>query len=337
VLAAGALTLLFLGVAAGSARAATYGAAGFSSSAEGWKVTSSTCSIPLALACASSGEYATTAGNPPGSLATKGTVLVNVVGLFKADTTLESPSFTVGEGGQGTLEMQRAFDPGGLVELNPQLSYTAILVDQTSGQQQKAIAETFSGSSDFADRSGPVSLVAGHSYAIVVESQISATLVGVGLIGSSIANFDNVSVTGPGGAGGGGGNGGGGTGGNGGEGSPGANGLTDARLASILKSSGGAVSAARAQSGRLLVKAKCPKKVGVACRVTLQGLLSKKKPATAPRTVKIQKGKSKLVALKLKPKAKGAVTKRKKLLFKETVKAGSATATLYRPLKLIRR
>lgn len=69
----------------------------------------------------------------------------------------------------------------------------------------------------------------------------------------------------------------------------------------------------------------------------LQGLLKKGRPATAPRTLKVAKGKTKLVALKVKPKLRGAVAKRKKLLFKETVKAAKAKATVYKTLKLIRR
>ena len=41
--------------------------------------------------------------------------------------------------------------------------------------------------------------------------------------------------------------------------------------------------------------------------------------------------------LKVKPRARAKLVKSKRLLFKETVKAGKAKATLYKRLQLIRR
>jgi hypothetical protein len=325
---------LFVGAAillgTGKANAASYPAGGstFTGSAEGWKTTNATCSIPVPLACSASGEYDGAAGDPPGSLAAKGTVVLNAVGLFKADIAFESPSFTAGEGGLGSLNLQRAFTPSGGLEVTAQLAYSATLVDSTNGQQQKAISETTSGASAFTSKSGAVTLVAGHSYVVVIESEINATLAALST-GSAVAGFDNVSMTGPGGGGGGGG------GGNGGAGGNGANGLTNSQLESLIKSSlsGPAI----VKGNKIYVKAKCPAKVGVACRVTVQGLLKKGKPATAPRTAKIAKGKSKRLVLKVKPKAKSTIAKRRRLLFKETVKAGKAKATVYKQLKLIHR
>ena len=43
------------------------------------------------------------------------------------------------------------------------------------------------------------------------------------------------------------------------------------------------------------------------------------------------------MVLKVKPKALAKVKTRKKLLFKETVRAGKAQATVYKQLKLVRR
>jgi hypothetical protein len=65
--------------------------------------------------------------------------------------------------------------------------------------------------------------------------------------------------------------------------------------------------------------------------------LKKRKPATANRTLKIAKGKSKRVVLRVKPRAKGKVAARKRLLFKVRVRAGKAQATAFKRLKLIRR
>ena len=66
-------------------------------------------------------------------------------------------------------------------------------------------------------------------------------------------------------------------------------------------------------------------------------MIKKGKPATGARTAKIAKGKAKRLVLKVKPKMKTKVAAKKKLLFKETVKAGKAKATVYKRLKLIRR
>jgi hypothetical protein len=321
-----ALVLLLTLVAAGSARAATYPPASgstFTGSAEGWKTTKAECSVALPLGCSDTGEYSGTAGNPPGSLEAKGTILVNLIGAFKGETNFESPTFTVATGGQGTLNLQRAFTPSGGLALTATLNYSATLVDKTTGQQQKAITESVSGVSPFAAQSGAVSLVGGHSYAIVIESEVSANIVALS-VGSSATDFDNVSVTGPESAGGGG----------GGNGVGGASGLTNSQLESLIKSS--LTGSATLKGGKLYVKAKCPAKVGVACKVTVQGLLKKGKPATAPRTAKIAKGKSKQLVLKVKPKQRSVVAKRKNLLFKETVKAAKAKATVYKRLKLIR-
>ena len=105
-------------------------------------------------------------------------------------------------------------------------------------------------------------------------------------------------------------------------------------MLSTIQDSLGAPATLKGQ--RLSVKAKCPARIGHACRVTLQGLLKKGKAATTKRVVKIAKGKTKRIVLKVKPKARGKVAPRNKLLFKETVKAGPARATLFKRLKLIK-
>ena len=46
------------------------------------------------------------------------------------------------------------------------------------------------------------------------------------------------------------------------------------------------------KGSKLTVKVRCPK-VGRPCRVALQGLLKKRKPATAVRRAKIRNGKTK--------------------------------------------
>ena len=91
------------------------------------------------------------------------------------------------------------------------------------------------------------------------------------------------------------------------------------------------------KGNRLFVKVRCPKSIGRACRITAQGLLRKGKPVTTKRTVKVGQGKSRQVVLKVKPKFRAKVAKRKRLLVSEKVRAGETTATAYKVRKLIRR
>jgi hypothetical protein len=337
----------------GQASAATYpngGGSTFTGSAEGWKAVNPECKLlnllELPLVCTQSGAYDATVGQPPGSFATKTEIPLNLIGIFEGKETLESPSFTAQGSGGGTLLLARAFDPGGLISLNPQLEYTVFLVDKTTNTKQKAVAETVEVEAPFAVKSGTVTLTAGHTYVIQIETATSSTLAGIGLLGGeAIAHFDNVSVAGPnapeppnnnngsnGDNGGNGNNGGNGDNGSGSNGSNGANGVTSAQLQSLMSSS--MSGSATLKGNRISVKAGCPAKVGVACNISLQGMLSRKKVATAGRRAKVKPGKAKNFVLTVKPAARATVKTKKKLLFKEKVKAGSATATVWKTLPL---
>jgi hypothetical protein len=70
---------------------------------------------------------------------------------------------------------------------------------------------------------------------------------------------------------------------------------------------------------------------------SLLDLLRRGKPATLRRTVNVGKGKRKLVALRVKPKAKRKVAKRKRLLVRQRVRVGKRSATLLKSRRLIRR
>ncbi len=332
----------------GQASAATYpgGGSTFTGSAEGWKA-SSECKVigVLPLLCTGTAGYDATAGSPPGSLAAKTDVPINLVGLFKSTALLESPSFTAEGSGAGSLALARQFEPGGVLGLTPEFGYTANLVDKTTNTKQKALAETFTAATPFAVKTGAVTLTAGHSYAIQIEATDSSTVAAVGLLGGeAIGHFDNVSVSGPnapenpgsnpGSNGGNGGNGGAGEEGGGGKG--GAGGVSSARLESLIRSSS-LIGPATLKGNRVSVKAKCPTKVNAACTISLQGMLTRKKAATAGRKAKVKVGKTKNFALTVKPAARKAVKAKSKLLFKETVKAGKAKATVYKSIKLVRK
>jgi hypothetical protein len=324
-------------LAAGQASAAIYpgGGSTFTGSAEGWTVTAKCPTIPAPL-CVASGTYDGTAGNPSGSLADKTEIAVGLLGLFTAEAVETSPTFTATESGAAVLSLERQFENAELASLTPTVEYTANLVDKTNGTQQKAVAETLAGASGFVPKSGPVALVAGHSYAIEIDATTKSNVISVGLLGSATFRLDNVSVTSSGTGGGGSGNG--GNGGGGAEGRRGGRGggVSSASLESLIKSSS-LVGPAVLKGNRLSVKAKCPAKIGATCTLSIQGMLNRHKAATAPRKAKVKKGKSKKFALTVKPAARAKVKTKKKLLFKETVKAGKAKATVYKTLKLVRK
>ena len=336
-------------LAVGSASAATYGSSTFTGSGEGWKEANSECKllnlIELPLVCTASGAYDGTAGAPPGSYAVKTSIPINLIGVFKSAVTAESPSFTASGSGSGSLSLSRSFVPGGLLPLNPQFVYTAYLVDKTTNTKQKAITETIEAEAPFANKTGGVSLVAGHTYDIQIEANASSTLASIGLLGGeAIGRFDNVVVTGPGaeepptnpsnppnGKP--------GDNGEGGEGNSGANGgaggVSSAKLESLIKSS--LVGPATLKGNRLSVKATCPKAIGATCNLSVQGMLTRKKVASTQRRDKVKSGKSRMFVLRVKPAAKATVKSKSKLLFKETVKVGKSKATVYKTLKLVRK
>jgi hypothetical protein len=348
-------------LAVGQASAATYpgGGSTFTGSAEGWKVAASpekTCNLlflKLELLCSNNGAYDATAGAPAGSYAVSTNIPINLISLFKSDVTAESPVFTAVGTGSGSLSLSRSFDPGGLLTLTPQFTYTANLVDKTTNTKQKAITETIEGEVPFAAKSGTVSLTAGHSYVVQIETTDSSSVASIGLLGGeAFGRFDNVVVTGPnapetppngnnGGNGANGGNGGNGNGG--GDGSGGANGgngngggVSSATLESLIKSSS-LVGSATLKGNRLSVKAACPNKVNATCTITLQGLLSRSKAATAARRARVKLGKTKNFTMVVKPAARAAVKTKSKILIKEQVRVGQAKATVYKTVKLVRK
>jgi hypothetical protein len=336
-----AMTALLMLAAPTPAAATVYPSGGgqFNGGPERWEVTGAGCDVPVL--CSAGGGYDGSAGSPPGSFTADTTISLNLLALFHSTVTLQSPDFVVGEAGPASLHLERQFDNGSLVDLAPELDYSVQLLDRTAGKRSTVIAETIRGSSGWSGEDGTATVEAGHTYAILITARTSSTVAGTGLLaGSTRARFDNVALTvhGPGSgkdaSAGGRGARGGATGGAGGGDGAGGNSLA-ARLAEVAPAA--LVGSAEVKGKRLLVRARCPKKVGRACRISLLGLLKKSRPATTRRTVKVPKGKARLLVLKVKPGAKAKVALRKRLLFKVQVRAGSARATAYRRLRLIRR
>jgi hypothetical protein len=323
------------------------------------------------LLCTTEGTgYDGTAGAPAGSLADNAQIPVSALSLFKAAFVDESPAFMAVESGAGTFSLSRQFVPGGLLSLTPTFTYTAYLVDKTTNTKQKAITETLEAEAPFAIKTGDVSLTAGDSYSVQIEASTTASSV-LGLLTETSSRFDNVVVTGPdatkeeesekeepkngengtngenganGTSGSSGTNGTNGT--NGSSGSSGgsgessgagegAGGVSAARLESMVQAS--LVGPAILHGSRLSVKAKCPAKAAATCTISLQGMLSRKKPATAGRKAKVKKAKTKSFALAVKPAARATIQTKKKLLFKETLKVGGSKVTVYKSLGLVRK
>jgi len=317
-------------VTAAPAQAATdvypAGKGTFSGGPQGWMTTEASCNLGAPL-CTAEGVYDGANGNPAGSYAANTTIALNVLTLFKSSVTVQSPDFTVGAAGDGTLHLDRQFVGGALVDLTPEVTYTVNLLDRTAGTQTEVMTETLVANPAFVGKDQAVSVKAGHTYAIAITALTSSTVAGTGLLGGTTSfRLDNVSLSvqtsGAGGGGGGGGAGG---------------SLSSQQLQQLISGNGSLLGPAILQGNKLTVKVRCPAKVGRTCRVALVGLLKKGKPATTVRKAAIRKGKTKRLVLKVKPKALPKVKARKKLLFKETVRAGKAKAVVFKRLKLIKR
>src|SRR5262249_36284067 len=144
--------------------------------------------------------------------------------------------FTAVASGTGSLSLSRQFLPGGLISVTPTFTYTAFLVDKSTNTKQKAVTETLEAEAPFATRSGAISLTAGDTSVVHIETAPTAAIL-FGLLTETVSRFDNVAVTGP--------NGGeipqppnnGNNGGKGNDGGEGAGGISAARLERLLQSS----------------------------------------------------------------------------------------------------
>lgn len=332
ILGTACAALLVAGPAA--AATATYpdGGSAFSEGTEGWSAGGASCA-PAELLCSSEAAYDAGAGNPPGSIAVKTTVTVNLADFFQGMARWNSPQFTVPvEAITGAdVRLDRAFDPGGLVDVGPEATYAVTLADLTTGTSSVVLSEALGKEAAFgAAGAAPAAVVGGHTYRLSVAAEtVQSTLAVSALTGTATVGFDNVGLLVRSAGSGGGGNDD-RTGSNSSSGS-----LSDERLLSLLRSES-STGPAVLKGNRLVVKVACPAQARHACRITAQGLLAKRKPATAKRTVKLAAGKHKRITLRVRPRLRDKVAKRKRLLIREKVRAGTARATVYRQRRLIR-
>jgi hypothetical protein len=310
-----------LSAAPAGAATAVYpnGGSGFDVSAEEWSSGGASCE-PIALLCTPEAAYDATVGDPPGSISARTTVTLNLVDLFRGVEVWNSPQFTVPVGTivGAQLRLERAFSPGGLVATAPTGTYTVTLRDLTAATEVTALSEEVGeADSAFTGRSAPVAVLGGHTYRLSIEATTAQSTLALSLIGGTTdLRFDNVGLaveTAGGGSG----------------------SLSRPRLLTLLR--GSAARLATLRGKWLLVKLRCPAGAGAPCSIAAQGLLGKHRPATSARRRRLADGQARWVALRVRPRARRAVARRRRLLFREKVRAGGARATVYRRLKLVRR
>jgi len=349
VFAAACLASLLLALPAfASAATSKYpstAAAGFNGGLAGWSSSSSSEGICLPpLLCASvENSFQGTGGADGGGYvrsAYTGVVGVTAVGGATAGTW-ESPPFTYGgvngeEAKTVGFSLDRRANVDQLLAVaGSSAEYTVRLIDLSDGGKALTLipAATLADADSWTEVTrgslDPASLTVGHDYRIQITSRYTS---GTSVLVTGSADYDNVVLRASDGTSGSG-KGGKGKGGAG----DGAGALSEQRLTALLRQATPGTAVLDSKGKRLFVRVKCPRKIGHACRTTAQGLLRKRHPATAKRTVRLRSGKSRLVALPIKPKARKQVAKRKRLLVRQKVRAGKVTATVVRARKLIRR
>ncbi len=312
----------------------------FTGGAGGWTSSTSfdgTCIPPIVCPSATNSYVAAGDAEGSGYITSQYFGVAGVAGIGGTTTAVwESPAFTYSGSGSLAFSLARRADVGQLLAVaGNSANYAVRLVDVSEGNNQvTAIAPTtLGGATSWTTVNvavGAGKLNAGDQYKIRIESIYST---GTSVLVTGSADYDNVVLRS---SGGGNGDGNGNDGTNGTNGNNGRNSLRSSELLSLF-GSGQTGNAVIDGGKRLLVKVTCPRRIGGACRVKAQGLLSKHKPATKVRTVKVPKGKSRRVVLQVKPKLRAKVAKRKRLLVREKVKAGKTSATFFKVRKLIRR
>jgi len=345
------VAILGLGmVATSSAATSKYppnaAARGFAGDAGGWASSvgnEGVCLAPLLCASVENSFQGTGGADGGGFIRSAYTGVVGVTAVGGTTTGIwESPQFTYSGAGGGTatsvgfaLDRRASVDQLLAVAGNA-AEYTVRLIDPSEGGEAFTLipATTLAGANAWTDVGrgsiDPDALTAGHDYRIQITSKYTS---GTSVLVTGNADYDNVVLTASDGTGGSR-NGGKGK-GKGGD--SGGGGLSEQRLIDLLRQTTPGTAVLGSKGKRLLVRVKCPRRAGHACRTTAQGLLRKKRPATTKRTVRLRSGKSKLLVLRVKPKARKQVAKRKRLLVRQKVRAGKVTATVVKSRRLIRR
>ena len=316
-------------------------ARGFDGGLAGWtssSTTEGTCLAPVLCASAENSFQPSGGADDGGYIRSAYTGVVGAMALAGTTTAVwRSPSFTYspGDGDSGPLSFsldRRASVDQLLSVSGNSAEYSVQLVDVSSGGEtfQLIPPATLAGARSWTEVSRPVDpgeLVAGAEYRILITSRYTS---GTTVLATGSADYDNVALVTAGD----------GTGGPGGKGKGAGKGdgvLDSDRLQALLRETASGAAVLSNNGKRLFVRVACPRKAGHTCRTTAQGLLRRGRPATSKRTIRLRSGKTKRIMLFVKPKARSKVSQRKRLLVKQRVRAGKATATVFKSRKLIRR
>lgn len=320
-------------------------ARGFSGGAAGWTSSSSSdgaCLSPLLCASVENSYQGSGGADGGGFIRSAYTGVVGVTAVGGTTSGVwESPRFTYSgaAGGEATaisLSIDRRASVDQLLAVaGNSAEYTVRLIDLSEGGEALTLIAptTLAGANSWTGVSrgsiDPESLASGHEYRLQITSSYTT---GTTVLVTGSADYDNVVLSASDGLGrrkkGN------GKGKGGGEGN-GSGAFDSQRLEELLRQATPGTAVLRGK--RLLVRVTCPRKIGHACRTTSQGLLRKHRPATLKRTVRLRSGKAKLLVLRVKPKARKQVAKRKRLLVRQKVRAGKVTATVVKSRRLIRR
>jgi hypothetical protein len=314
-------------------------ARGFSGGLAGWTYATSSAGscLPPLLCPSATNSFQPTGGADGGGFirsAYQGAAGVMAVG-GTTTAVFTSPHFTYrgadGEAaGAVAFEMDRRASVDQLLAVSgSSATYSVHLIDLDAGGETLSLIAptTLAGASSWRNapraKVDPDRLVAGHAYRIAITSTY---VTGTSALVSGNADYDNVVLSA-------------------GTAEPrrraadarDGDGLSRERLSDLFGAALPGTALLKGDGKRLFVRVRCPREVGRDCRIAAQGLLTKRRPATTRRTVRLRRGKSKLLMLRVKPRARGKVAKRKRLLVRHRVRVGKATATVFGKRKLIRR
>ncbi len=317
-------------------------ARGFGGGLAGWTSSTSNegnCLAPVLCASVENSHQASGGADGGGFIRSAYTGVSGVMAVAGTTTAVwQSPAFTYdGVAGDEPTAVDFAFDRRANVDQLLAVSgnsaeYSVRLVDLSEGGEALTVIgpTTLAGANAWTNvSSGPIdseALFPGDEYQLQITSRYTT---GTSVLASGSADYDNVVLSASDGKG-----------SSAGKGKrkgkrAGGSALSAQRLESLLRQA--APGTAVLKGKRLFVRVECPREAGHACRTTAQGLLRKGRPATTKRTVRLRGGKSRLIALRVKPKAREQVATRKRLLVRQKVRAGKVTATVVKSRRLVRR
>jgi Ca2+-binding RTX toxin-like protein len=194
-----AVALAVAALVAAPAQAAT---SEFATGQDAWVGSAADCDGTGGSLCSTATVWEPTVGNPAGSISTRMTVALNLLGAFEGVGVWTSPAFTVPPGEsvtKATFSYDRQLEAAALLSLTPESHVTVDLLDEAGGAPARLLAEDLTtGNVSFATRSAAVSrgaVVPGHSYRLRITTRTTTGTASLGLLGEENTRFDTVGLT----------------------------------------------------------------------------------------------------------------------------------------------